>query len=276
MKHSIHFTPDERLNSQTVLAIDKNTEEVKSLHKSFNDKSVEMSGFTGVIKVLKDSKESLKELRPEKVIRKLEEIKSSSLIANKHLKDISKKEVPEFPSKMNVELDGAEIVTIKGKKGEKGEVGPRGYKGDKGDSVQGEKGERGEKGEKGDKGEKGESIKGKDGKDGKDGRDGLDGVDGSPDTPEEIVEKVNSSKNKIIWRQIVGVPDFAVLDTMNQRSVGYGGGGGGVIFLGDGSRISDHVREVNFSSNLVSNYEGNGRITIATSEEMVIAYAIVL
>jgi hypothetical protein len=63
-------------------------------------------------------------------------------------------------------------------------------------------------------------LRGKDGKDGKNGKDGLnglngkdgkDGKDGSPDTREQIVEKINSGKDKDIKieaKQITGLPEF--------------------------------------------------------------------
>lgn len=50
-----------------------------------------------------------------------------------------------------------------------------------------------------------------DGIDGVDGKDGIDGKDGSPDTREQIVEKINSGKDKdtkIEAKQITGLPEF--------------------------------------------------------------------
>ena len=111
---------------------------------------------------------------------------AESMETNDLLREIANKEAPEMPTKMKVELEGAEVVTIKGVQGDKGDKGDsiKGDKGDKGDSITGKQGEKGEfvkgdKGDKGDAGKDGESIKGEDGK------------DGSPDTAEEIKEKLD-------------------------------------------------------------------------------------
>ncbi len=85
-----------------------------------------------------------------------------------------------------VEIQGAELVTIRGPKGDKGDKGDRG---EKGDSVKGEKGLQGERGLKGDKGEQGIP--------GVRGQNGQDGEDGSPDTAEEIIEKIEPVLNEL-------------------------------------------------------------------------------
>lgn len=68
-------------------------------------------------------------------------------------------ELPEFPTKMDVEVKGAELVTIKGEKGDKGDQGD---KGEKGDSIKGDKGDSGKDskvaGPKGDKGDPGKDV----------------------------------------------------------------------------------------------------------------------
>lgn len=108
------------------------------------------------------------------------------------------------PKDVNLNIEGAAKVIIRGK-----------------DGIDGENGKDGEKGEKGDKGDDGytpikgvdyfDGIDGKDGRDGidgldgKDGKDGIDGKDGSPDTREQIIEKINSGgESKIDFSQIYG------------------------------------------------------------------------
>lgn len=70
---------------------------------------------------------------------------------NETLKIISQKEMPmmEMPEVHKVEIEGAELVTIKGERGEQGEVGPQG------ESIIGPIGPRGPKGDKGEVGEVG-------------------------------------------------------------------------------------------------------------------------
>jgi hypothetical protein len=126
-------------------------------------------------------------------------------------------------------------------------------KGDKGDSVQGEKGDKGEKGEEGKAGKDGKKgEKGERGEKGSDGKQGSSGQDG------KIVE-IDEGKivKKITTEVLKRIPET---DTMNQM------GGVGVVltYLNDGNRISDHVREINFSTGLSPVYEGNGRITVTT------------
>src|SRR5438552_4141850 len=123
-KPNLHSQPEDSRTFDTVSAIEKttksieqNTEAIKALHPSIKNKNVEMDGFTGVIKTLKKTNEAIKDPQPEKIVRKLEEIKSASLITNKHLKDISSKETPEpkdFPTSMEVSLKGISLVKIKG------------------------------------------------------------------------------------------------------------------------------------------------------------------
>jgi len=86
------------------------------------------------------------------------------------------KELPEYPTKMEMSLTGVSVVTLKGDVGEKGE-----------------KGEKGDTGEKGKDGENG--INGRDGVDGRDGLDGINGEngkDGSPDTAEQVRDKLET------------------------------------------------------------------------------------
>ena len=60
----------------------------------------------------------------------------------------------EMPEKHKVEIEGAELVTIKGEKGDKGDVGETGPQGE---SIVGPEGKMGLKGDTGEQGERGET-----------------------------------------------------------------------------------------------------------------------
>lgn len=269
MKNSpLHQSPEERLASntaQTVEAIQGNTQEVvksteaiKGLHDSIKDKSVEMDGFTAVINTIKKVGQAIKDPQPEKVVKKLEEIKSAALISNKFLKDIStkkdieQKDFPEFPKEMSVIMKGVSVVTLKGDPGDPGEPGEPGK-----DYVLTAK----------DKKEIAKAVE----------VPVIEKIiERQPivtneikevavgDSPDEVVEKVNTAKKKILWKQIKGVPDFATSDTMNQVGVA-AGGGNKITFLSNGVRISEYVTEINFSTNITPTYVGNGRITLTAT-----------
>lgn len=275
--HKIHLTPEQILSGNmsdksdsSLRAIQQTTEAVKNLEKTVKDKSIEADGFASIIKAVNRTSENIAILKeavghPEDIVRKLEEVKSAGLITNKLLKDISKKEMPvpkdfpdfpDFPTKIKVEIEGAELVTIKGGKGEKGD------KGDKGDTIKGDKGEKGDAGAKGIKSEKGD--RGERGITGKDGLPaiGADGQDGSPDTPEQIVEKLLSlkGKKKLSFKALKDVPNFTTGDTMNQ--VGYASGGANqIVYQGVGIRLSDYVQFLNFGAGLSASYS-NGTILV--------------
>lgn len=97
---NIHETPEERLAKNTEGTIDaihgtsemvrQTTKAVESLASVIKDKSVSITGFTGVIASLKKNTEALEKLSPTKVVQKLEEIKSATLITNQLLKKIEK------------------------------------------------------------------------------------------------------------------------------------------------------------------------------------------
>ncbi|MEK7180026.1 MAG: collagen-like protein [Patescibacteria group bacterium] len=153
----------------------------------------------------------------------------------------------EFPKEMEVSLKGVSIVTLKGEKGDKGDVGEVGEKGEEGKSITGSRGPRGDKGVKGERGEKGESIIGSQGKEGRAGKDG------SPDNPDQIIEKINSAKKKISWKQIKDVPDFDKRDTMNQ--MGYTTGMGDLsakFFVHDlSSQVDGSLKEFTIPQNRI-------------------------
>ena|SRR3990167_51818 len=205
-KSPIHQTPEERLatnSSQSLSALDKTTKSieqttkaVEGLRSSIKDKSVEMDGFTGMIK------------NGQKSNTKLEEIKSASLITNKHLKDI--KEGVSYEN----EVGKAIWSMLKGPKGDRGEkgnsvVGPQGPVGQQG--SQGRIGEMGPQGPVGRDGKDGESIVGPQGMAGKDGRDGIEGKDADE---KEIIKKV-------VKEVLKRIPDITQ-DTMNQVGITYG------------------------------------------------------
>ncbi len=104
-KADIHKSPEEKLASNTESVVSavlesnhKLTEvnySIKNLTQVVQDKSIEMTGFTGVISSLKHSQ--------DKTLQKLEEVKSAGLASNITLKKIEKavsrepQKFPEFP-----------------------------------------------------------------------------------------------------------------------------------------------------------------------------------
>lgn len=276
----IHFSPEQstaHTSQQTLLAIKEMTQKlqetiqaIQALNIPLQDKSVESEEIGKVVKSLQENSDVVASLaqdinNPEKVIRKLEEVKSANLITNKLLKEMNNKEIPQpkdFPTEMDFKFKASGMT-------EEMAVMPMFFKGKKGD-----KGDKGDIGSKGDKGEKGDSGKdgknGKDGigKDGKDGRDGTgtNGKDGSPDTPNEVVNKVNEATVKINPEQIKGLKQaLQEVERFGTNPIGYASGGANqTIMLANGSRISDYFTELNFSTGLTASYS-NGRITITGS-----------
>lgn len=270
MKRNIHTTPEQirTENSDTLISMvnksiiksEENTSKIIEAIKS-DDKKEEIMGFTGIVKALNRNNESLQEVKEtnkqDKIIQKLEEVKSASLITNQELKKISKK---ESPKEIEISIKGIKVISIKGDDGKVGQIGPRGpkgdsIKGDKGDSI---KGDRGPVGPQGPPGKDGESIK---------GNDGTNGKDGSPDTPEEVVDKVNSSSNKIDPKQVKGLLNLMSLsEQRDMNPVGKDAGGGPkYVFRSNGTVISDHVTEIDYTSGITAVYSGNGRITLSAS-----------
>jgi len=174
-------------------------------------------------------------------------------VAHETLKRIEQK---EFPTKMKVELEGAELLTIKGEVGEKGEIGLTGERGEIG--PQGLRGPTGEKGVKGDRGEVG-SI----GPVGPVGLKGKDGKDGSPDTGEQIIEKISPIKNALDFTILKNVPDFLTSRELGQGGTG-GGGGPTILFQDDGTTITQSpITKLNVTGSGGSiTYSGNGVATL--------------
>lgn len=284
MKRTIHTTQEDirtENSDSTVVAvnengkkIEENTKAIKELHNTAKDKSETIIGFTGVKRSLDKTIKAIDDLKdyidhPEKVVSKLEEIKSATLATNIALKKIEKKEIPVYKDdEILKEMKKEKVQKVSIETGNASEWAKNLWS-----MLRGEKGNDGAKGEKGKDGIDGKDAKGKNGKDGSKGLDGKvgekgargdDGKDGSPDTPDEVVDKVNSAKKKILWKQIKGVPDFTTSDTMNQ--IGYASGGANQVrFLSNGVVVSAHVTEINFSTNITPTYDGNGRITLTAS-----------
>lgn len=109
-------------------------------------------------------------------------------------------------------------------------------------------------------GAKGDSIKGDP------GEPGAKGDDGSPDTPDEVVGKVNLSKKKIKAKQIEGLISLMKeVDDRDKNPVGAPGGGSKYVFKSNGTVVSDHVTEINFTTGITAVYSGNGVITLSAS-----------
>jgi hypothetical protein len=122
----------------------------------------------------------------------LEQLEHGEKLDNIHSRldkplEVSVNNHPKAVEKMKVEIEGAEIVTIKGKQGDKGETGERGPQGESVVGPQGPAGIQGEIGPMGPQGIPGRDAdeqtiiqavlskipKPKDGRDGKDGKDGI-------------------------------------------------------------------------------------------------------
>lgn len=108
--------------------------------------------------------------------------------------------------------------------------------------------------------------KGDPGKDGKDstvpGPKGDRGDDGSPDTGEDIVTKINSTTKTIQAKNVAGLEQaIAELRAIGRNPQG-GGGGRTVRYLQNGTEVSAHVTELNFSTGITVTYDLNGRLTV--------------
>lgn len=123
----------------------------------------------------------------------------------------------------------------------------------------------------GEPGKKGDSVKGDPGEKGDIGKSikGDPGQNGSPDTPDEVVEKVNSAKKKIEPERIKGLSTaLRLIDDYGKNPMGNVVGGAGAnqyVIKSDGVRVSDHVTELDFTTNLDVVYSGNGKVSISAS-----------
>jgi len=98
-------------------------------------------------------------------------------------------------------------------------------------------------------------------------KDGVDGKDGSPDSPDEVVEKVNISSKKIKAKQVEGLNILQqTVDSIASNPVGYASGGANqMVIKNSGTRVSDHITELDFSTGLSAVYSNNGKVTITGS-----------
>lgn len=254
MIHKIHQTEAEKQTSLSenhfseIQKHGKKLDDVKNsideLHETQKDKSTETLGFTGIITNLQESVRVIDSLKkdinnPDKVVRKLDEVKSATLITNKLLKDIVKKEVSvdvKLPTEMKMELTNKSndlaILFFSMLKGEKGDsrteeellslikpLIPKPIKG-----------------EKGEKGEKGNSMI---------GQKGDKGKDGSPDTSDEIIAKLNSSKMMIDSERIKGLVDLInQIEEYGKYPLGGGGNSSTGITVKTPSESPDSDRTV--------------------------------
>lgn len=140
---------------------------------------------------------------------------------NQSLKALVDKETPESKplEKLKVEIEGVEVLTLKGDKGDVGEKGDAGEKGEMG--LQGERGaDSTVPGPRGDRGEMGEA-----GLDGEKGTDGINGKDGSPDTGEQIIDKINEAEGLIKREKVEGLDDEFKKVAQSISNIPRGGGG---------------------------------------------------
>ena len=274
---NIHETNEDRLattSAKTLSAVEKVNEKIveatkaiKELHLSSKDKTTEIEVGAGVAKTLKQITATLEGVQADikkssKVVDKLDEVKSASLVTNRHLKDIKDKN-PQEVQKVELVDTGifSAIKWVKGNTGEKGKDGKDGAKGEKGDTGKtGQDGKNGRDGKDGKNGKDGVGI------DGKDGRDGENGKDGSPDTPDEVVEKINEATKKIDPKQVRGLKEaIAIVDTFGSNPVGIGSGANQIKYRNSsGVIISDHVTDLEFGTGITPSYS-SGKITLTAS-----------
>lgn len=187
----------------------------------------------------------------------------------KTLEEIFKKS-PIQPK--DIEPEGIEVRTIKGKKGDKGDKGEKGDRGERGpkgwpgeDGKDGPKGERGERGERGLPGQNGErGFPGEDGRAGIDGNDGKDAKELSF-TAKEVVEKINKGKTKILKSRIEGLEDMESLVENSARRFQNWislGGTRQTIIQSNGVTIATGATTLNFTNGTVGVPVGNDGSTI--------------
>lgn len=258
-KSPIHFSKEERLATQstgsTVSAIQKNTQAVT------------------------DAVKSIPKQDNSDIVRKLDEVKSASLVTNQKLDKIAKK-----PDVQKVQIEGISLVTIKGDPGKNAKpptdgellalirpLIPKPVKGEKGNSPTAE-----------------ELLvlirplipaKAKDGHTPTEtellaiiqplipapleGAKGDPGINAPVLSPDETVGKINSAKILIDAERVRGLVNaIREIEKIGTNPSGAAGGGATLRYLDDGTLISAHVTELNFGTNLTATYDSNGRVTI--------------
>lgn len=289
----IHQSPEQQLatSSQGVLSVAQEQKQkmedmakaIENLGETAKDKSEEARGFQSVVENLQATNKSITELKdyvdhPEVVVRKLEEVKSASLITNKLLKKISENKAPEtkFPETQKISIEGVKVITVKGDDGKtptpeqlkaliKPLIPP--------------------------------PVHGKDyvltAKDKKDIARSIDVpivekviqktevIRERPivtneirevavgDEPDEVIAKINQSKKRIDAKRVGGLEEVIQLaqefGSNPQGQYVNVGGANPLILLSNGVRVTDYVTEINFSTNITPVYSGNGRVTLTAS-----------
>ena len=259
----IHKSSEEQSADDTLSAVHENTDKIES--------AIKESG-----RIMDSAIDSLKNHigQPEVVIRKLEEVKSATLITNSLLKGFRDKDSVEVSVKPT-EMVNAFFSLLKGQKGDTPTTeeltntikplipapipGKDGAPGRDGESVIGPQGKDG--------------IPGLPGKDGESivGPPGKDGQDGSPDAPDEVVTKVNSSSKKIDAERVRGLPEVVrqiESYASNPQGAYASGGANQLTFQDEGTRItnSENVTAINFTgAGLTATYAGSGVLTLDSS-----------
>lgn len=285
MLHPIHQSPEEKLahNSGATLSA------IQEMHKTMRDTSSSDKQAQKLDEVkstlqFSSDKQSQKfedmnstiKSSGDKQVQKLDEVKSA-------LQEISKK---EMPSKMDVVLSG--------KRDEIASAFFSMLRGDKGDSI---------KGDKGDTPTDEhllslieplipEPIKGDDGQDyilTERDRQQIASKIKVPivekviektiieqpivkevaigDTPDEVVEKVNTASKKIKADRVEGMAGL-MREVANYGSNPQGGATGGtnqILIKNNGTLVSAHVTELDFTTNMSLTYGNNGKITVTAT-----------
>jgi len=293
----IHSTPEERLanRAEDTLGV------LQDINKTVKDKTDFNQGVTSIDSSIQGSiatTESLKEHinNPKKVVQKLEEVKSAAIVTNHKIDRLNDTLSKEGRTAIRLNTKGAAVVTLKGAKGDIPKKGVDYFTPDEVEKVAKEIEAKIRMPKDGVT-----PVAGKDyptyedvekkvkeycskytPKDGKDAvvdyekikADILaeieipkDGKDGSPDTPDEVVEKVNSAKKKISHRAIEGLS--GVMETVDgfHKAIGsYASGGANQLIIKNaGTRVSDHITELDFSTGLTATYSNNGKVTLTAA-----------
>lgn len=275
MKSTIHQTPEEKLASNTeriVEAVNENGQKIdravsvlEDVSRETADKTANILGFTGLIKSNKKNNV------------KLEEVKSASLITNRELKKLNKgneetnqnlknlleevKKKEEYEEEIEVQIDPEEIRGLPGKNYEITEKDYEAIANKTAPKVKVEKEKVIERVI-----EKREIVKEKPVITNKITNEVVEVA--KYESPAQIIEKINSSKKKIDHQRIKGLSDvYKFVDDYGKFPQGYASGGANqIVFLDEGTRISDHVTELNFTGSGVSATYGNdGRINVSVA-----------
>jgi len=126
--HDIHLTPEQKAAKGTHLKLDENKQELVRLQQEIKEEIKELgaikqavaSNADRLLEVINAIGES-----PKGMTQKLEEIKSTNIVATRTLKEIAAKDNTPPAQTIKLETEG-EVISIKGDRGDKGERGDRG------------------------------------------------------------------------------------------------------------------------------------------------------